>query len=131
MANTTSKVDNLDICTAIVNINGVAAANIKAINVWDKKSCGGGECNEILLSRSTGTDTASCSAACGGECVTFYTNASGVPTAGDYIYTTDDCSCDGEQPTVTYYSNKCGERSGTCFTTNSSCQVGPIAGCGR
>lgn len=37
MANTTSKVDNLDICTAIVNINGVAAANIKAMNVWDKK----------------------------------------------------------------------------------------------
>ena len=125
MANTTSKVDNLDICTAIVNINGVAAANIKAMNVWDKKTCA--SCNDIELSRST----SSCSTACGGECATYYTNASGVPTTGDYIYTTNECSCEGEQPEVTYYSNKCGERSGNCFTIGSDCQVGPIAGCGR
>ena len=127
MANTTSKVDNLDICTAIVNINGVAAANIKAMNVWDKKSCGGDECNAIQLARST----ESCSVACGSKCATYYTNASGVPAAGDYIYQTEECSCEGEQPDVTYYSNKCGLRSGNCFTVDSSCQVGPIAGCGR
>lgn len=84
-------------------------------------------CNEILLSRST----ESCTVACGGECTTYYTNASGVPTAGDYIYQTSECSCEGEQPAFTYYSNKCGERSGTCFTVNGSCQIGPIAGCGR
>ena len=127
MANTTSKVDNLDICTAIVNINGVAAASIKAMNVWDKKSCGGAACNEIQLSRST----ENCTSACGGECSSYYTNASGVPVVGDYIYVEEDCSCGGEQPEATYYSNKCGLRSGNCFTVDSNCQVGPIAGCGR
>jgi len=127
MANTTSKVDNLDICTAIVNINGVAAASIKAMNVWDKKSCGGAACNEIELNRSTD----SCNSACGGECSIYYTNASGVPTAGEYIYQNEECSCEGEQPEATYYSNKCVSRSGNCFTVDGNCRIVSVAGCGR
>ena len=50
---------------------------------------------------------------------------------GDYIYVEEDCSC-GEQPVDgTYYSNKCGGRSGNCFTVDGNCQVDSIAGCGR
>ena len=106
------------------NVNGVTIANINNID-GITKSCV--ECNEILLGRST----EDCTTACNARCAIYFTDASGVPTTGDHIYITDDCSCDGEQPTFTYYSNKCGERSGLCFTVDSNCQVGPRNNCGR
>ena len=117
-----NKINGLVLCDEI-HVNGVTIANILNIDSITK-SCGA-ECNEILLSRSP----ESCAVACGGECTTYYTNASGVPTAGDYIYQNPSCDC--EEEGFIYYSNKCGERSGTCFLVNSSCQVGPIIGCGR
>tara|TARA_R110001592_G_scaffold39961_1_gene131396 strand:- start:16 stop:384 length:369 start_codon:yes stop_codon:yes gene_type:complete len=118
-----NQINGLVLCDEI-NVNGVTIANIT--NIDDiTKSCV--SCREIQLARST----ESCSEACGLKCATYYTTAPGVPAAGDYIYQTEECNCDGEQPEVTYYSNKCGERSGNCFTVNSSCEVGPIAGCGR
>ena len=116
-----NQINGLVLCDEI-SVNGVTIANILNIDNITK-SCV--SCNQIELGRST----ESCTVACAAECVTYYTTASGVPAAGDYIYTASDCSCEGEQPVITYYSNKCGERSGNCFTVNSSCQVGPIAGC--
>ena len=127
MANTTSKVDELDICTAIVNINGVAAANIKAVNVWDKKSCGQATCNVIEL----GFHTFSCGRACVADCTEYYTDAEegDLPTDGSHIYDTANCECEGGEGTV-YYSNKCGGRSGVCWTVRQSdCVVVGVSEC--
>ena len=127
MANTTSKVDELDICTAIVNINGVAAANIKAVNVWDKKSCGQATCNPIEL----GFSTDSCDRACVADCRTLYTDAEegDVPTVGSHIYHNSECECEGGEG-IGYYSNKCGGRSGSCWWVRlSDCVVFRVQDC--
>jgi hypothetical protein len=121
MANTTSKVDGLDICTAIVNINGVAAASIKAVNVWDKKSCA--TCTTVELAY----DRESCSNACRARCAEYYTD--GDPddgfVLGDKIYrdsSCTDCVDDG------YYADTpCGGRNG-CLTVRS-CAITRIDAC--
>jgi len=122
MANTTSKVDDLDICTAIVNINGVAAANIQAVNVWDKKSCA--TCNTIKVAYSN----RSCADACRGKCVSYGTDGTpGSLQVGDKIYedfaTCTICAADG------YYADTpCGEYRQGCFTV-SSCYITRIDEC--
>ena len=118
-----NQINGLVLCDEI-HVNGVTIANILNIDNITK-NCGS-DCNAIQLARST----ESCAVACKGKCATYYTNASGVPVAGDYIYQTEECSCEGEQPEVVFYSNKCG-KTGICFVVNSSCQVGTITGCGR
>ena len=116
-----NEINGLVLCDEI-NVNGVIIANITNID-GITKSCA--ECNEIELSRST----TSCLAACAGGCSSYYTNAPGVPTTGNYIYETPECSCTGVQPIVAYYSNKCGQRSGSCFVMNSSCQITAVSAC--
>ena len=116
-----NEINGLVLCDEI-NVNGVIIANITNID-GITKSCA--ECNEITLSRST----TSCLAACAGGCSTYYTNAPGVPTTGDYIYETPECSCTGVQPALLYYSNKCGQRSGSCFVMNDSCQITAVSAC--
>ena len=116
-----NEINGLVLCDEI-NVNGVIIANITNID-GITKSCA--ECNEIALSRST----TSCLAACAGGCSSYYTNAPGVPTTGNYIYETPECSCTGVQPIVAYYSNKCGQRSGICFVMNSSCQITAVSAC--
>ena len=122
MANTTSKVDGLDICTAIVNINGVAAANIQAVNVWDKKSCT--TCNTIKLAY----DRKLCSTACRGKCVTYGTDGTpGSLQLGDRIYedfaSCTECAADG------FYSDvPCGESDQGCFTLRD-CRIIRIDEC--
>lgn len=110
MANTTSKVDGLDICTAIVNINGVAAANIQAVNVWDKKSCT--TCTTIELAY----DRESCSNACRARCVTYGTDGTpGSLQVGDRIYedfaSCTECAADGF-----YADTPCRDYEQGCFT---------------
>jgi hypothetical protein len=115
MANTTSKVDNLDICTAIVNINGVAAANIKAMNVWDKKTC----CTANgPVSISVPQDN--CTLACASEdCTNYYTSGTHgtCPLVnGDYLYTDANCTLAQNG----YYSPKnCNGGCGKCYSVSS------------
>ena len=127
MANTTSKVDGLDICTAIVNINGVAAASIQAVNVWNKKSCAQADCNPIEL----GLSTVDCKRACVADCRTLYTDApeDTLPSDGSHIYQNSSCECEGGEGYL-YYSNKCGGRSGMCWTVRAEdCSVIGVASC--
>ncbi len=110
MANTTSKVDGLDICTAIVNINGVAAANIQAVNVWDKKSCT--TCTQMELAY----DRESCSNACRAKCVTYGTDGTpGSLQVGDRIYE-DFASCTACAADGYYADTPCREYEQGCFT---------------
>jgi len=124
MANTTSKVDNLDICTAIVNINGVAAANIKAMNVWDKKSCAPEPtCAAINLSyREGGT------ACAGRSCSTYYTDGTvGSLTAGDSIFTNENCSeC---APAGNYSDRPCRGAQGANFVIEEECVITEVTEC--
>jgi hypothetical protein len=118
-----NEINGLVLCDEI-NVNGVIIANITNID-GITKSCA--ECNEIILSVTRG-DEPSCEDACSRGCDTYYTNAPGVPITGDYIYQSSICSCTG-QPALNYYSNKCGLRSGKCFTINGSCQITGVSIC--
>ena len=92
-----NQINGLVLCDEI-SVNGVTIANILNIDNITK-NCGGDDCNAIQLARST----ESCEEACASRCATYYTNASGAPAAGDYIYQTEECNCDGEQPEVGIY----------------------------
>ena len=127
MPNTTSKVDELDICTAIVAINGVVAASVKTVNGLTKKSCGQANCNVIEL----GLSTFSCGRACIADCIEYYTDAEAgdLPTDGNHIYDNSSCECEGGEGTI-YYSNKCGGRSGNCWTVRQAdCVVVGVSEC--
>jgi len=85
------------------------------------------ECRTILLASSP----ESCGNACLERCATFYTDAPAgtAPTIGKAIYPTSECSCpaEGNRP---YYSDKCGARSGVCYTINTStCKITGITPC--
>ena len=94
----------------------------------DAPTCntGGTVCREISLAQGD-----NCTRACGIDCSTFYTDAAtGVdPAVGNYIYDNESCTCEiGEGSR--YYSNKCGLRSGKCFTVSAEdCRIGEVTNC--
>jgi len=96
----------------------------------DAPTCGTGgtTCREIDLS----TD-ASCVRACSLACSTYYTDAEiGQALAvGNFIYTDEECDCgEGPFPEALVYSDKCGNRSGNCYTvTPSTCEITRIDEC--
>lgn len=115
-------INTKDLCTQITNINGVVLANISDIDGLTK-SCG--TCTEIQL----GFSGESCVTACAvGECTTYYTD--GNPESlviNDSIYVDIDCEVCAENG---QYSDKCGGRSGNCYTVGE-CLITTIAACGR
>ena len=85
------------------------------------------DCRTITLASSS----ESCTYACLERCVTWYTDtAEGEsPAVGNHIYPTAECTCpeEGNKP---YYSDKCGTRSGICYTINTStCAITELSSC--
>tara|TARA_R110001583_G_scaffold77454_2_gene210826 strand:- start:823 stop:1194 length:372 start_codon:yes stop_codon:yes gene_type:complete len=107
------------------NVNGVTLANIDQIDGLEK-SCG--TCNTILL----GAHTFSCGRACLVECSTYYVDkdVSVSPLGvGDHIYDDSGCECNLPEGLI-YFSNKCGLRSGICYTVNNlTCEITNTSDC--
>ena len=111
-------------CTKIDSLNLIGKASITSIDFFDT-SCE--SCNERDLSPSD----ISCGRACIAPCVTFYTNVdSGTALqVGDFIYENSECSCE-TTPENTYYADKCGGRSGQCYTIDpEDCSISSISSC--
>ena len=94
----------------------------------DAPTCGTGstDCNSISLAQGD-----NCERACGIDCSTFYTDANDATDmgVGNYIYDNSSCNCEGGEGTL-YYSNKCGQRSGSCFVVNAEdCRIGEVQEC--
>ena len=108
------------------NVNGVTIANITNIDGIDK-SCGS-VCNAIALA---GSDL-NCGRACAADCLEYYVdkNVSISPLGvGDHIYDNSDCECNLPEGVI-YFSNKCGLRSGVCYTVeHESCLIISVADC--
>ena len=78
-------------------------------------------------------DDESCSSACAGKCKTYYTDTpvGALPTVGKHIYKDSECACP-EEGGPKYYSDKCGLKSGNCYTMNTStCAITSITPCGK
>ena len=96
----------------------------------DAPTCGTGgtTCREIELSTE-----ATCERACSLECTTFYTDTEigQTPAIGNFIYHDSSCDCgEGPFPETLVYSDKCGLRSGNCYTvTPSTCEISGISTC--
>lgn len=96
----------------------------------DAPTCGTGgtTCREIDLSTE-----ASCVRACSLECTTFYTDTApgDTPAIGNFIYHDSSCDCgEGPFPETLVYSDKCGNRSGNCYTvTPSTCEISGVSTC--
>jgi len=86
-------------------------------------------CRTISLASST----ESCGVVCTERCTTHYTDtpSASSPVVGNHIYTNSNCTCSGGPfPETLVYSNKCGLRSGSCYTVNpSTCAITAIAAC--
>ena len=97
----------------------------------DAPTCntGGTVCREISLARSA---PGTCERACGFECSTRYTDTpvGDAVAVGNFIYNNEECVCDSPAPESLFYSDKCGLRSGNCYTMNAStCEVTGISAC--
>ena len=107
------------------NVNGVTIANITNID-GITKSCG--VCNTISLAPSD----LSCGRACVAECLEYYVdkNVSISPLGlGDHIYDNSECLCNLPE-NVIYFSNKCGLRSGVCYTLDwETCEIINVDDC--
>ena len=76
---------------------------------------------------------AACVRACSLDCTTFYTDTApgDTPAIGNFIYHDSSCDCgEGPFPETLVYSDKCGNRSGNCYTvTPSTCEISGISTC--
>ena len=99
----------------------------------DAPTCGTGgtTCREITLARSTAAEGA-CARACTLDCTTYYTTtpADESLAVGGFIYENSSCSCEGDAPLVLVYSDKCGLRTGFCYTMDpDTCEIAEITEC--
>jgi len=95
----------------------------------DSPTCGTGgtTCREITLAEG-----GNCERACGIDCSTYYTDAGAdeILQVGNHIYDNSECVCEGGSDEPRYFSNKCGLRSGSCYTVNGSdCSIEEITEC--
>tara|TARA_R110002020_G_scaffold14256_7_gene50604 strand:- start:6373 stop:6741 length:369 start_codon:yes stop_codon:yes gene_type:complete len=97
-----------DLCTDVLNINGIAMSNISKIDGKSKKSCA--TCTGFLLAQD-----ANCTNACASSrCRTKYTDGTvGSLTTGDKLFSDSACS---SVLGIGFYSEKnCGGSQGVCF----------------
>ena len=113
-----------DFCDNVVSINGMQLANIVSINTLLQDCV---TCAEIIL----GPSHFSCGRACVAECIAHYTDGDTAANlvTGDHIYENEECTCPGNTSNI-YYSNKCGGRSGVCYTINpADCEIISVTSC--
>tara|TARA_Y100000593_G_C4278532_1_gene321515 strand:+ start:18 stop:386 length:369 start_codon:yes stop_codon:yes gene_type:complete len=101
-----------DLCSDVLNINGIAMANIAKIDGKSKKSCA--TCTGFLIAQD-----ASCVAACAStRCSTQYTDGTvGSLTPGDKLFS--DSGCSSVLGAGYYSDNRCGGSQRSCFTVGA------------
>ena len=113
-------INDKDLCTKIVSINGKLLTNLYSANEI-LKSCS--TCTAISLAPAED----SCESACRGRCAEYYTDGSvGSLQVGDHIYTNDTCS---DCVANGYYADAACRGSQGCFTVGAGCAITEISEC--
>ena len=108
--------NGLAYCTKIDSLNLIGKASITSIDFFDT-SCE--SCHERDLSPSD--------ISCGRACIEPQSGTA--LQVGDFIYENSECSCE-TTPENTYYADKCGGRSGQCYTIDpEDCSISSISSC--